>query len=808
MPSAACEIEEMGEGLRTDKKVLSRWVSKQGRVHSVEDDINQLFKAIELKASLRGEGPRKNPSKRPVKGTSPQLSGAGISEPCNLKQAFRGLCISQASEMAAIKRRLLRERGLSGFPNTGRTRNLQRMVIPEVDESGSPINERVENFLEICSPATPKSTEKIVRVRPQDEIMCSPFKEGMEIRESEKKQKEKTKVERSSCSTCTIRNVLEDGDAMLPPTVDNLRRSIQVEKLRNDDKPNKLSSCSPHLLNPSFRNKLFVKRKTKVDSGPSDQSGAASPRNLCLGSHEPVCVAGRSTSVDESKVGGKTLSTLLGKITETEVSTIAANYCMDSMVSAKSIDEASQTIAKASEGSISREKGEISHSSKSSGGDYSISTSTSEDSSVGGSTRCGNRPHMSRDSRWDALRQVEKEHGSSLSLRDFNVLKRLGFGDIGTVHLAELPNRNCLFALKVMDNEFLAQRKKFLRAQTEREILLMLDHPFLPTLYAHFTTEKFSCLVMEYCPGGDLHVLRQKQPTRSFSEQAARFYAAEVLLALEYLHMLGVVYRDLKPENILVREDGHIMLSDFDLSLRCVANPTLVRSSSAILEPASASSSPSDPSCLDPFCLQSSCHIPYFSPRLNLRMAGLKTRKMKPDQAAQVTPLPQIVVEPTDARSNSFVGTHEYLAPEIIKGEGHGSAVDWWTFGILLYELLYGKTPFKGSSNDETLANVVSEPLKFPAIPMVSFHARNLIGGLLIKEPENRLGFRKGAAEIKRHPFFEGLNWALLRSAVPPERPSTGDIIPGSGLTANSGKEESIKVVESAGIDDIQIELF
>ncbi|KAL9274743.1 Serine/threonine-protein kinase KIPK1-like protein [Drosera capensis] len=407
MPSAACEIEEMGDGLRTDEKVSSRWVSKQGRVHSVEDGINQLFKAIELKASLRGEGPRKNPSKRPVKGTSPQLSGAGISEPSNLKQAFRGLCISQASEMAVIKRRLLRERGLSGFPNTGRTINLQKMVIPEVDESGSPINEREENFRKICSPDTPRSKEKIVRVRPQ-EIMCLPFKEGMEIRESQKKQNEKTKVERSSCSTCTIRNVLEDGDAMLPPTVDTLRRSIQVEKLRNDDMRSKLSSCSPRLLSPSFRNKLFVKRKTKVDSGPSDRSGAASPRNLRLSSHEPVCKAGRSTSVDESKVGRKTLSTLLGKITETEVSTSGANYCMDSKVSAKSIDEASRSIAKASEGSISRERGEISQSSKSSGGDYSISTSTSEDSSVGGSTRCGNRPHMSRDARWDALRQVEK----------------------------------------------------------------------------------------------------------------------------------------------------------------------------------------------------------------------------------------------------------------------------------------------------------------------------------------------------------------------------------------------------------------
>merc|ERR1712137_486564 len=137
------------------------------------------------------------------------------------------------------------------------------------------------------------------------------------------------------------------------------------------------------------------------------------------------------------------------------------------------------------------------------------------------------------------------------------------------------------FAMKVMDKASLASRNKLLRAQTEREILGLLDHPFLPTLYTHFETDKFYCLVMEFCSGGNLHSLRQKQPNKFFSEEAARFYASEILLALEYLHMLGIVYRDLKPENVLVREEGHIMLSDFDLSLRCSVSPTLVKSSSS-----------------------------------------------------------------------------------------------------------------------------------------------------------------------------------------------------------------------------------
>ena len=168
-----------------------------------------------------------------------------------------------------------------------------------------------------------------------------------------------------------------------------------------------------------------------------------------------------------------------------------------------------------------KEKGEYSQSSKSSIGEYSSSTSISEESSLSGSSRSGHRPHMSKHLRWEAVRAVQQQHGN-LNLKHFKLLRRLGSGDIGTVYLAELIGTSCLFALKVMDNEFLASRKKMFRSQTEREILQMLDHPFLPTLYSHIASDKLSCLVMEYCPGGDLHVLRQRQSYKSFSEQAAR----------------------------------------------------------------------------------------------------------------------------------------------------------------------------------------------------------------------------------------------------------------------------------------------
>lgn len=227
--------------------------------------------------------------------------------------------------------------------------------------------------------------------------------------------------------------------------------------------------------------------------------------------------------------------------------------------------------------------------------------------------------------------------------------------------------------------------------------------------------------------------------------------------------MLGIIYRDLKPENVLVREDGHIMLSDFDLSLRCAVRPTLVKSSNSSME------SKSSAYCVEPSCMiQPACFSPRF---LFNKPKKAKKPKSKNENYSQGCPLPELLAEPTNARSMSFVGTHEYLAPEIIKGEGHGSAVDWWTFGIFLYELLFGKTPFKGQGNRATLFNVVGQPLRFPDSPSVSFAARDLIRGLLVKEPQHRLAYRRGATEIKQHPFFQSINWALIRCATPPDVP-------------------------------------
>ncbi|KAK4759316.1 hypothetical protein SAY87_022447 [Trapa incisa] len=489
-----------------------------------------------------------------------------------------------------------------------------------------------------------------------------------------------------------------------------------------------------------------------------------------------------------------------------------ANSCSSTNKSDGLMSDGVASVGRNCESMKGSNQGDSLESAKTSASRVSGSSGLSEESNWSNITGSANKPHKGNDPHWKAILAVRARDGI-LGMSHFRLLKRFGCGDIGTVYLSELNGTHCYFAMKVMDKESLSVRKKLIRAQTEREILQLLDHPFLPTLYSHFETDRFLCLVMEFCPGGDLHTLRQRQPGKHFLEYAARFYAAEVLLALEYLHMLGVVYRDLKPENVLVREDGHIMLSDFDLSLQCTVSPTLIKTSSYDSERPFCI----QPSCTQPSsaCIQPSCFLPRLFPSKGKKKNG--GRAWAGPQISSSNAAVELVAEPTSARSMSFVGTHEYLAPEIIKGEGHGSAVDWWTFGIFLYELLFGKTPFKGSGNRATLFNVVGQQLKFPDAPATSHASRDLIQSLLIKEPQNRLGVKRGATEIKQHPFFEGVNWALIRCSTPPEvpRPVMLDVPlqrtfrpaePASGVS-NAGKRPSGTEMRPGG-NFLDIEFF
>ena len=119
------------------------------------------------------------------------------------------------------------------------------------------------------------------------------------------------------------------------------------------------------------------------------------------------------------------------------------------------------------------------------------------------------------------------------------------------------------------------------------------------------------------------------------------------------------------------------------------------------------------------------------------------------------------------------MGTHEYLAPELVSGSGHGNGVDWWAFGVFLYELVYGRTPFKGHTKEVTLKNILSKQVTYPQLDGEAHAAqlRDLVGRLLERDPRRRMGAARGAAEIKRHPFFAGVDWALIRCVAPPVVP-------------------------------------
>ncbi|SCU92586.1 LAME_0F00606g1_1 [Lachancea meyersii CBS 8951] len=296
----------------------------------------------------------------------------------------------------------------------------------------------------------------------------------------------------------------------------------------------------------------------------------------------------------------------------------------------------------------------------------------------------------------------------------FEKIKLLGQGDVGKVYLVKERKTNRLYALKIFSKAEMIKRKKIKRILAEQEILATSNHPFIVTLYHSFQSEDYLYLCMEYCMGGEFFRALQTRKTKCIEEDEARFYSSEVTAAIEYLHLMGFIYRDLKPENILLHRSGHIMLSDFDLSVQAKDTKDPVVKGSA------QSSLLDTKICSDGF------------------------------------------------RTNSFVGTEEYLAPEVIRGNGHTAAVDWWTLGILIYEMLFGFTPFKGDNTNKTFSNVLKNDVVFPNNNEVSRSCKDLIRKLLLKNESKRLGSRFGASDIKKHPFFKKVQWSLLRNQEPP----------------------------------------
>ncbi|XWS76020.1 hypothetical protein CRYUN_Cryun01aG0141900 [Craigia yunnanensis] len=369
----------------------------------------------------------------------------------------------------------------------------------------------------------------------------------------------------------------------------------------------------------------------------------------------------------------------------------------------------------------------------------------------------------------------------AIDLDRLEIVTALGRGAKGVVFLAKDEVKDEILALKVISRDSIEKKSskavkssnenegnEYRRVTFEQEVLRNFNHPLLPRLRGVLATDKVVGYAIDYCPGRDLNSLRRKQTEKMFSDDIIRFFAAELVLALEYLHNLGIVYRDLKPENIMIQENGHIMLVDFDLSTKL--SPISPKSSTPLN---SVAQRPADP-----------VKKKRFSPFLRYCNSGISPD----DSASQASVNSEHTESDSVEKSNSFVGTEEYVSPEIISGKGHDFAVDWWSLGIVLHEMLYGTTPFRGSNRKETFYRILTKPADLVGEPT---SLRNLIRKLLEKDPKQRIALEG----IKGHDYFKGIDWELiLQIERPPYIPARSEM-----EILEEGKE---------GINKIDVELF
>lgn len=253
-----------------------------------------------------------------------------------------------------------------------------------------------------------------------------------------------------------------------------------------------------------------------------------------------------------------------------------------------------------------------------------------------------------------------------------------------------------MFALKVLKKDNIIKRNQVEHTRTERNVLGYVKHPFIVGLNMAFQSKDKLYFVLDFCAGGELFFHLGK--VGKFAEPRAMFYAAEIALAISYVHNMDIVYRDLKPENVLLDSRGHVRLTDFGLSKEGISN--------------------------------------------------------------------------SSSGANSFCGTPEYLAPEILNRQGHGRAVDWWSLGALLFEMLTGLPPFYCRDREKLFEKIKKANLEYPKY--LSSKATILLKGLLTKDPRKRLGSGPNdAEEIKGMDFFGGLNWDKLMNGeiAPPWDP-------------------------------------
>lgn len=316
----------------------------------------------------------------------------------------------------------------------------------------------------------------------------------------------------------------------------------------------------------------------------------------------------------------------------------------------------------------------------------------------------------------------------ALTPRDFEFLKLIGRGTFGKVFQVRKKDTKRIYAMKVLSKKEIVAKKEVAHTIGERKILQRsLDSPFLVGLKFSFQTDADLYLVTDFKSGGELFWHLQRE-TR-FSEERARFYIAELVLALEHLHKFNIVYRDLKPENILLDATGHVALCDF----------------------------------------------------------GLSKADLHPDEL-----------------TTTFCGTTEYLAPEILLSEqGYSKIVDFWSLGVLLFEMCCGWSPFYAEDTQQMYKNICFGKIRFPK-GVINEDGKQFVKGLLNRNPKHRLGAIRDAEELKEHPFFKMIDWKALalKQVTPPFKP----VVESDESTSNFDPEFTSADVRDVGLAEMDLD--
>nr|XP_031321574.1 serine/threonine-protein kinase LATS2 isoform X1 [Camelus dromedarius]XP_031321575.1 serine/threonine-protein kinase LATS2 isoform X1 [Camelus dromedarius] len=312
----------------------------------------------------------------------------------------------------------------------------------------------------------------------------------------------------------------------------------------------------------------------------------------------------------------------------------------------------------------------------------------------------------------------------------FVKIKTLGVGAFGEVCLACKVDTHALYAMKTLRKRDVLSRNQVAHVKAERDILAEADNEWVVKLYYSFQDKDSLYFVMDYIPGGDMMSLLIRMEV--FPEHLARFYIAELTLAIESVHRMGFIHRDIKPDNILIDLDGHIKLTDFGLctGFRWTHNSKYYQKGTHTRQD---SMEPSD--LWDDV---SSC-------RCGDRLKTLEQRARRQHQRCL---------------AHSLVGTPNYIAPEVLLRKGYTQLCDWWSVGVILFEMLVGQPPFLAPTPTETQLKVVNweSTLHIPAQAELSPEARDLIAKLCCSA-EHRLG-RNGAADLKAHPFLGAVDFS------------------------------------------------